>query len=102
MIYEALIGAIFGLAALTLSGFKTDSNPKGILFAGLTGVMALLGAWFYVNAAARGKISLVVTVTGLYPVITVLLSYFLLNEPLELKQMVGVLFAVVAIVLVAT
>ena len=102
LVFEALAGALVGIVGLSLMGFKPESNPKGVLFAGLTGLTALLGAWFYVNAASRGKISLVVTVTALYPAITLLLSFVVLKEPIEMKQWIGVLFAIISIALVAS
>ena len=39
--------------------------------------------------------------TALYPFLTILLAYFLLREPISGRQLLGMLFALAAIVLFA-
>ena len=99
IIYQAA-GAVFvGLVAVFMMQFKPDVHPKGILFAFLTGVAGTLGTLFYFAAASRGKISVVASMTALYPVITIVLAAILLKEPITIRQIVGMLFALAAIVL---
>ena len=54
---------------------------------------------FYFIAADKGKASTVVTLTALYPLVTLILSYLLLSESINLKQFFGVVFALIAIYL---
>ena len=90
-----------GLVCLIALGGKPESNHLGATFGLLAGVAALTGGFCYVNAVSRGQVSLVVTVTALYPVVTLVLAHFLLKEPLGARQFLGILFAILAIVLVA-
>lgn len=87
---------------LLLVGFKPAFNVKGGGFALLAGMFGALGVYAYLLAADRGNVSQLVGITALYPVITVLLGVLVLNEPLTVKQMLGVGLAVLAIYLVSS
>jgi len=102
VIYEVLAGLIIGVVFLCLLGFKPEIHPAGILYAILTGVAGLMGGLFYLFAVAQGKVSVVVTLTALYPMITIALGAFLLKLPVTLKQGCGMVLAVLSIVLLAT
>jgi transporter family protein len=56
--------------------------------------------FFY--AAHLGKISIVIMLTALYPIVTLLLSFIFLQEAISIKQSLGVLLAVLAIIFLAT
>lgn len=101
LIYEVAGATLIGLLTLYLVGFRPDTNPKGVLFAILTGVAGMLGTLLYFFAASKGKISVVVSMTALYPLITILLAAVFLKEPVTMKQILGMFFALVAIVLLA-
>jgi transporter family protein len=62
----------------------------------------MLGALFYLIAITRGKISTIVTLTALYPLISIALAWMVLKEPITLKEGVGMVLALIAIVLLAT
>ena len=81
--------------------FRPETNPKGAFFAGITGVFGLLGALAFFYALSKGKASVVVTITALYPLAVILLSYFFLNETITLKQVGGMGCALVAMILLA-
>ncbi|MGV1097879.1 EamA family transporter [Thiovibrio sp. JS02] len=99
LIYEIAGAMLVGLGSLFLVGFEPETHPKGILFALLTGIAGMLGTLFYFAAASRGRISLVVSMTALYPLITIVLAAIFLREPITIKQIFGMFFALVAIVL---
>jgi len=100
--YEALGCALCGIILSLFFGGKPDADLRGSLFAGLTGVVGILGAWFYLYAARSTNISSVVVLTALYPVVTIVLAVFMLKEPLSLRQVVALMLALVAISLLAT
>jgi len=102
LIYEIAGAMLVGLISLFLVGFEPETHPKGILFAVLTGIAGMLGTLFYFAAASRGKISVVVSMTALYPLITILLAAIFLREPITLKQIFGMIFAMIAILLFTT
>ena len=99
VIYEVAGAILVGLISLCWVGFQPETHPKGILFAVLTGIAGMLGTLFFFVAASRGKISVVVSMTALYPLITILLAAIFLREPITAKQIMGMLCAVAAIVL---
>ena len=101
LIYQVLGGVLVGIVGLAMVGFRPQTNPMGILFAMLTGITGVLGTLFYFSAAGRGQISIVVSLTALYPLITILLAVIFLHETLNLRQIVGLCFAIGAIVLLA-
>jgi len=101
VIYQVLGGLLVGIVGLAMVNFRPETHPMGMLFAFLTGVTGVLGTFFYYAAAGRGQISIVVSLTALYPLVTIFLAFVFLNETLVLKQIVGLCFAVAAIVLLA-
>jgi transporter family protein len=101
LIYQVIGGMLVGFVGLALLNFKPETQPLGILYALLTGVTGVLGTLFYYLAASRGQISIVVSLTALYPLITIMLAVIFLHETLVLKQVLGLCFAVAAIILLA-
>lgn len=101
LIFEVAGALIVGLGALLYSGFHPQTHPRGILFAILTGVTGMLGTLFYFTAAGKGKISIVVSMTALYPLITIILAAVILREPITIKQLFGMAFALIALFLFA-
>lgn len=79
--------------------FQLQTKPLGILFGVLTGVCGALGAVCFLQALLRGKASVVVTVTALYPLVTVVLAYLFLEEPLTPRQWLGIGLAILAMIL---
>jgi len=101
LIYQVIGGMLVGILGLAMLNFKPETHPTGILYALLTGITGVLGTLFYYFAASRGQISIVVSLTALYPLITILLAVIFLHATLVLKQVLGLCFAVAAIVLLA-
>src|SRR5262249_38674411 len=76
------------------------STTKGKLFAFGAGVITCLGNISYYDVLNRGaKASMVVPLTGLYPLVTVLLALVVLKEHLNLIQGLGIALSLVAIYL---
>jgi transporter family protein len=88
---------IFFLAARR---FRLEKSAKGIFYSVLMGVLAGLGG-LTLFAAYRtgGNTSLITAVTALYPMITVVLALTVLREKLRKIQIVGLIFACIAIVI---
>jgi transporter family protein len=101
VLYQAIGGLFAGILPIFLSRTPLQYHPKGLLFAILTGVLGVLGTFFYYYAVSKGKTSIIAPLTGLYPLITICLSIVILKESLEMRQMIGVAFAVAAVWLLA-
>lgn len=97
IIYEVIGMAFITLILLLLVG-KPTFNTRGVTFAILTGITGIIGTLFFVTALAKGKASVVVTITSLYPMIVFILASFILKESITLKQGIGIVFALIALV----
>ena len=102
LIFEAVGAVIMGFAVLALMGFQPEIHPKGIGLGILTGILGLAGALGFLFAVKSGKVSVVAMFTAMAPIVTILLAYFLLKEPITLKEGLGMVFAFVALFLFVT
>jgi len=101
LVYEIIGSITIGIIVLFIVGFKPEVNANGITFAILAGLSGSLGALFFLFAISRQKASIVVATTALYPLVTIILAFLILNEPITLKQGIGIIFALIAMVLLA-
>lgn len=102
LVFEVVGAIIVGAAVLMFIKFKPDLHPKGVIYSVLTGIAGISGTLLFFMAVEKGKVSVVVSLTALYPVITILLAFLLLNEPITTKQFSGVVLAIAAIYLLAS
>lgn len=98
-----LWGSVGALVVTIISIFVLDFHfeihPKGMLYALIAGLAGGGGVIFFYYALRYGKASVVVAITALYPLVTLGLSSFFLKEGFSLKQIIGMLLAIVAILL---
>ena len=65
-------------------------DGRTVLFFGLSGICGgAAGLWTYYHALRLGGASLVVPITATYPLITVLLSWLILQESLTVPRVIG-------------
>ena len=67
----------------------------------VAGLAGSLGYVFFVKALERGEASIVLPLTALYPAVTVVLAFLFLHEKISMHQLIGILLAVVAVVLLS-
>jgi drug/metabolite transporter (DMT)-like permease len=92
---------LFGLVAV--AGGISVRMPAGMaLLAIVCGVIDMLANALYLVAARQGPLSIVVTLSSLYPASTVLLARVVLGERLNLWQISGVGCALAAVVLIVS
>lgn len=101
-VYEA-IGAILMtfLILFQTKSFSFQGDVRGILFAALVGVCGTVASLVFFIALGKGEVANVVSVTSIYPLITIVLSALFLKEAITLSQMLAVLFAIIAVILSA-
>ena len=102
MAYQVIGTMVFGIILFAAIGFRLQFEPKGIVFAILSGMFGMGGAFLYLLAVSKGKVSIIVFISALYPVVTIALSYFFLHETITLKEGLGMVFALTAIILFST
>lgn len=102
LIFQTLGVMLVGLLMFCVLNVKLETNIKGVSFGLLTGIAYSIGCLFYFIAAGKGKVTTVVTMTALYPLITIILSYFFLRENMNIKQFAGIGFALLSIFLLSS
>ena len=102
LVYEVAGAIMVGLLALKIVGFRPDAHPKGILYAVLTGITGMLGTLFFFYSVKNGKVSVVASLTALYPLITIILAHLFLREPIAIRQLLAMVLAMAALILFAT
>jgi transporter family protein len=101
LVWESLGSVLVGLGVLVSTGFRVQTTPVGVLAAVVAGVCGLGGALLFLVALERGKASVVVPFTSLYPLVTLVLSVLFLGERPSAANLLGVFFAMVAVVLLS-
>jgi drug/metabolite transporter (DMT)-like permease len=96
-----LSAAFFGSKNLRAAAKAKPIRP-GVPTAMLSGILDLSANTFFLLATRRGLLSTVSVISSLYPASTVLLAYQVLKERITRIQLLGMLLAVCAIVLVAS
>lgn len=90
---------------LRVSGLETD--PRGITFGLLTGVTYTIGLIFLFFAlrsgvgdavvGTGGRVHTILVITAMYPLLSAVLNYTILSEPISGRQLLGMLMGVGAI-----
>ena len=102
IVFEVIGGMIIGAIILASLKFKPDIHPKGVFLAISTGALGLGGALCFLYAASKGPITSVAMLSALYPIIAIVLAMFFLDEMITIKQGMGIVFGLIAMVLIAT
>ena len=80
---------------------KLDRDRVGITFGLLSGVATGVGTLGYFAALRDQNASVVAPLTGVFPVLTVILAFVVLRERLNKVQMGGMILALVSIVILS-
>jgi uncharacterized membrane protein len=100
LVSRAVSVTLFGAAAA--AGRRSLRVPGVLLLALVCGVVDMSANALYLLAARSGPLSVVVTLSSLYPASTVLLARVVLGERLNGRQITGVGCALAAIVLIVS
>ena len=88
------------ILVLLLKRVKFEKSAKGIAYSLGNGVLAGIGGLtLFAAYQSGGNTSVITAATALYPLITVVLAVLVLRERLNWLQIIGLGFAVVAIVI---
>lgn len=97
--YSSIGVLVSGVIALILLDFKPDFCAKGSTYGLLNGLASGIACIFFILALRNGPAMPVVLMTSMYPMITLLLSIIFLKQGLTLKQGLGMVFAITALIL---
>jgi drug/metabolite transporter (DMT)-like permease len=87
---------------LALAGRQSIRMPGTLALTVLCGIVDMSANALYLLAVQAGPLSVMVTLSSLYPASTVLLARVLLGEQLNTRQVTGVVCALAAIVLIVS
>ena len=99
--YSSLGVLLSGILALMLLGFKPELSAKGSMYGLLNGFANGIACIFFIMALRKGPAMPVILITSMYPFITLVLCMVFLKQGLTLKQGIGMVFALIAVVLLA-
>lgn len=79
----------------------TKISVKNFSLFAASGIMAgLIGMWTYFYLLKEGMTSKIVPIAAAYPLITAVLSIFVLGEQVTLQRIIGIVLTIVGIILV--
>jgi transporter family protein len=74
-------------------------QPNSIILALITGALGIGGTLILYLLLRAAPASIAIPLSALYPLVTVILSYFILREQITIQQWLGIIFALAAIAL---
>ena len=101
VVFEAVGSLLIAGGVLWLIDFQPATEARGVALALATGALSMVGALAYLYALQKGPVTLISTATALYPIIAIAMAATLLHEPVGLKQVLGIVLALAAIVLLS-
>jgi len=88
------------LVLLAARRWKLEKDFKGIGYSVANGILAGVGGWaLFAAYRTGGSTSIITVVTGMYPLITVMLAVGILRERLTRLHLLGLAFAAAAFVI---
>jgi len=99
LLFQSVGVLAFALVVLLVENFKIEWSLPGFGWSFAAGFFTFIGFLTFFAALEQGKASTVVTLSALYPVVTILLSIVFLHEKISLKESAGIVFALMACVL---
>ena len=101
LIFQTAGIIVSGLVALVAENSRIEWDVRGFAWSALGGFFACLGFLAFFTALEQGPTSSVVSLSAIYPLVTVVLSIVFLHEKLSTRQSVGIILALVARILLA-
>jgi len=91
---------VLDIITLTFIPFNRSINSTGLLYSILGAVFMCIGSLGYFYALrGGGSVGTTTVLTSLYPAVTLVLAYFFMREAVSLKQGIGIIFAIIAFIL---
>jgi bacterial/archaeal transporter family protein len=101
LIFQAVGVVVFALVVLSMEQFQIQRTAAGFWWAVAGGFINFVGFLTFFAAVEKGKVSTVISLSSLYPVVTIALSVLLLHEKITRREGLGIAFAITACWLLA-
>jgi transporter family protein len=96
LIFQAVGVVAVGLVVLTMERFQIQHTAVGFWWSVAGGAVNFIGFLFFFAAVEKGKVSTVISLSSLYPVVTIALSIAFLHDKLSKREGLGIAFALTA------
>ena len=96
LIFQAVGVIVFAIVVLCMEQFQIQKTAAGFGWSVAAGFINFVGFLAFFAAVQKGKVSTVISLSSLYPVVTILLSILLLRERITIREGVGIAFALTA------
>ncbi len=101
LFYAYLTGIVVSFGIIAYSFPQKIEIGKGVIFIFLATLVGFAGTILWYFVLEKYKASIVTSFTALYPVVTVLLSILILKEKISLQNAIGIIFALIAGILLS-
>jgi transporter family protein len=96
LLFQAAAVMAFAVIVLCFERSQIDRSPAGLGWSFAAGLVNFVGFLTFFAAVEKGKVSTVITLSSLYPLITILLSVLLLHERVTRREGIGIVLALAA------
>jgi len=96
LIFQAVGVIAFALVVLLLEQFQIQRTAPGFWWSFAAGFVNFIGFLFFFAAIQKGKVSTVISLSSLYPVVTIAIGILLLREKITSREGLGIAFALAA------
>ncbi len=96
LLFQAVGVMAFALLVLVLERFQIQRSPVGFGWSFAAGFVNFVGFLFFFAAIEKGKVSTIIALSSLYPVVTILLSILFLHEKITVREGTGIVLALAA------
>ncbi|MBX9867671.1 MAG: EamA family transporter [Burkholderiales bacterium] len=88
--------------ALSMIGFRVNLAPLNLISGMSLGLATGIGGLLFLLAIRYGgNVNIVVVLTSLYPILTLILNYFIFGTSMSITQIIGAILAIIAVILVS-
>lgn len=99
LFYGAAGNMLVALPILFFLKGRLEKEKKGIAIAACTSGLGFFSIILYYHAIQLGSVATIVTITAMYPVVTLILARIFLKDKINRLQFLAICMAIVAIVL---
>ena len=96
LIFQAVGVIAFALLVLFIERFQIQRTAAGFGWSFAAGFINFVGFLAFFAAVQKGKVATVISLSSLYPVVTIALSMLLLHEKITKREGLGIAFALAA------
>ncbi|WP_263357598.1 EamA family transporter [Acidicapsa ligni] len=96
LLFQAVGVLAFAFVVLVLERFEIDRSAAGFGWSFAGGFVNFIGFLAFFAAVQKGKVSTVISLSSLYPVVTIVLSVLFLHEKITRREGLGIALALTA------